>query len=297
MLTEQQIYGIYVPVVTPFNAAGEVDLESYQLYVNKIINHRIQGLVVNGTTGESPTVTIKELQLLVNASRGLLKATSIPLVVGTGTNDTASTVARTELAGNLGADAALVVVPYYSRPSQEGIIAHFRKAAEVGVPVIAYDIPGRTGVGLTVDTARTILEMENVVGLKDCSGSPKLVTELSRLGSKPVLCGEDLHFLDMLGCGAAGGMLASANVMPAEFIRVYEQFRSGQLESAKLAFDQLLPLVRLLFKESNPAPIKWVLSESGTIASDTLRLPMTSISPALQQELSRELAGYGLLPA
>jgi len=294
MLTEQQICGVYVPVVTPFNAAGEIDLDSYQRYVKKILTHSIQGLVVNGTTGESPTVNINELQLLVNASRELLKSTSIPLVVGTGTNDTRSTVARTELAANLGADAALVVVPYYSRPSQEGIIAHFRKAAEVGVPIIAYDIPGRTGVGLTVDTARTILEMDNVVGLKDCSGSPTMVTELSRYGSKPVLCGDDINFYDMLGCGAAGGMLASANVQPAAFILIYEYFKSGQLTLAKEAFDNLVPLIRLLFKESNPAPIKWILSENGEIASDTLRLPLTSISQSLQDELSLFLQSNSL---
>jgi len=289
MLTEQQIRGVYVPVVTPFNAAGDIDLDSYQRYVKNILKNSIQGLVVNGTTGESPTVNITELQLLVNASRELLKSTTIPLVVGTGTNDTRSTVARTELAANLGADAVLVVVPYYSRPSQEGIIEHFRKAAEVGVPVMAYDIPGRTGVGLTVDTARTILEMNNVVGLKDCSGSPKLVTELSRLGSKPVLCGDDINFYDMLGHGAAGGMLASANVQPAAFIQIYEYFISGQLDLAKETFDQLIPLIRLLFKESNPAPIKWVLSANGDIASDTLRLPLTSISQSLQEELRNHL--------
>ncbi|KGE17443.1 4-hydroxy-tetrahydrodipicolinate synthase [Paenibacillus wynnii] len=289
MLTEKQICGVYVPVVTPFNAAGEVDLDSYQRYVKSILNNSIQGLVVNGTTGESPTVNINELQLLVNASRELLQSSSVPLIVGTGTNDTRSTVTRTELAANLGADAVLVVVPYYSRPSQEGIIAHFRKAAEVGIPVIAYDIPGRTGVGLTVDTARTILEMNNVVGLKDCSGSPKLVTELTRYGSKPVLCGDDINFFDMLGHGAAGGMLASANVKPAEFIQIYEYFRSGQLDLAKQAFDNLVPLIRLLFKESNPAPIKWFLSQSGSITSDTLRLPLTSISQSLQEELGLHL--------
>jgi 4-hydroxy-tetrahydrodipicolinate synthase len=291
MLTEEQIYGIYVPVVTPFHAAGEIDLESYQRYVNNIIKNSIHGLVVNGTTGESPTVNIQELQSLVNASRDLLKSTTIPLVVGTGTNDTASTVARTELAANSGADAALVVVPYYSRPSQEGIIAHFRKAAEVGLPVIAYDIPGRAGVGMSVDTARTILEMNNVVGLKDCSGSPLLVSELSRHGSKPVLCGDDLHFFEMLGCGAAGGMLASANVHTARFLSIYEQFRAGQLDAAQTAFDQLVPLMKLLFKESNPAPIKWLLSARGEISSDTLRLPMTSISSELREELGAFLAG------
>lgn len=286
MLTEQQIYGVYVPVVTPFNAAGEIDLESYQHYVKNIINNSIQGLVVNGTTGESPTVTVNEMQLLVNTSRELLRTTSIPLVVGTGTNDTASTVARTEIAANLGADCALIVVPYYNRPSQEGIIAHFRKAAEVGIPIMAYDIPGRTGTGMTVDTARTILEMNNVVGLKDCSGSTKMVTELVRTGSKPVLGGDDTLILDMLSSGAAGGMLATANVYPAECLRIYEAFKAGQLDLAKESFEQMLPIIRLLFKESNPAPIKWMLSQNGLIASDTLRLPMTPISTALQQELS-----------
>jgi len=286
MLTEQQIYGIYVPVVTPFNAAGEVDLDSYQRYVKNIINNSIQGLVVNGTTGESPTVTVNEMQLLVNTSRELLQSTSIPLVVGTGTNDTASTVARTEIAANLGADCALVVVPYYSRPSQEGIIAHFRKAAEVGIPIMAYDIPSRTGTAMTLDTARTILEMNNVVGLKDCSGSTKMVSELVRTGSKPVLGGDDSLFYEMLSAGAAGGMLATANVYPAECIRIYEAFKSGQLDLAKESFERLLPIIRLLFKESNPAPIKWMLSQNGLINSDTLRLPMTSISTALQQELS-----------
>lgn len=291
MLTEEQIYGIYVPVVTPFNAAGEIDWDSYQRYVNNIIKNKIHGLVVNGTTGESPTVNIQELQALIHSSQQLLQDSGIPLVIGTGTNDTMSTVARTELAANSGADAALVVVPYYSRPSQQGIIAHFRKAAEVGLPIIAYDIPGRAGVGMSVDTARTILEMDNVVGLKDCSGSPLLVSELSRHGSKPVLCGDDLHFFDMLGCGAAGGMLASANVHTARFLGIYERYKTGQIEQARAEFDQLVPLMTLLFKESNPAPIKWLLSATGEIASDTLRLPMTSISEALRAELAAHLAG------
>lgn len=285
MLTEQQVYGVYVPVVTPFNTAGEVDLDSYGHYVSNIITHNIQGLVVNGTTGEAPTVTGEEFQLLVKASRELLQSSTIPLMVGTGTNDTASTVKKTELAGKLGADAALVVVPYYSRPSQQGIIEHFRKAAEVGVPIMAYDIPGRSGVGMTVDTARTILEMDNVIGLKDCSGSPLLATELLKYGSKPILCGDDNLFFEMLGRGIAGGMLASANVRPAEFIAIYELFAAGRLEEAKAAYEEQVPLIQLLFKESNPAPIKWLLSHNGVIASDSLRLPMMPISEALQQEL------------
>ncbi|MNB91591.1 4-hydroxy-tetrahydrodipicolinate synthase [compost metagenome] len=133
--------------------------------------------------------------------------------------------------------------------------------------------------------------MNNVVGLKDCSGSQLLVSELSRHGSKPILCGDDLSFFDMLGCGAAGGMLASANVHTASFLGIYEQYRAGQVEAARADYDRLVPLMKLLFKESNPAPIKWLLSATGEISSDTLRLPMTSISEALREELGAHLAG------
>ncbi|SET40849.1 4-hydroxy-tetrahydrodipicolinate synthase [Paenibacillus sp. NFR01] len=291
MLTEQQIYGVYVPVVTPFTADGDVDIPSYERYVGGILKNNIHGLVVNGTTGESPTVNIEEVQLLTEISKKLLKGRDIPLVIGTGTNDTRSTVRRTELAANAGADGVLVVVPYYSRPSQQGIIEHFRKANEVGVPIIAYDIPGRTGVGMTVDTARAVLDLDNVVGLKDCSGSPLLVSELTRLGAKPVLCGDDVKFLEMLGHGAAGGMLASANVNTNQYLDIYSHFKAGRTETAQKLYDDLLPLMKLLFKESNPAPVKWLLSANGEIASDTLRLPMMPISAELRAELGVYLPG------
>jgi 4-hydroxy-tetrahydrodipicolinate synthase len=290
MLTEQQVKGIYIPVVTPFDAAGEIDLESYDKYIKEISKKSIQAVVVNGTTGESPTVTLDEVKTLVTATRKILNKSRLPLVVGTGTNDTRSTIMRTELVGNLGADASLVVVPYYNKPSQEGIIEHFRAVAQVGLPIIVYNIPSRTGVGLSVQTTRTILDMDNIIGLKECSGGTQLMSELSRYGSKPVLCGEDVFFYDMLCCGAAGGMLASANINTDRFIKVYEAFTSGQIGLAKQSFDALLPFIQLVFREANPAPIKWILQQMGDISSDTLRLPMTSISQSLQQELRDYLA-------
>lgn len=284
MLTQEQLTGVYVPIVTPFDSSGAVDLTSFERHVRWLADRGIHGLVVNGTTGESPTVAWEEVEALVKTAKNAVGG-KLPVIVGTGTNDTASTVKRTELAGRLGADAVLVVVPYYNRPSQEGIAAHFRKAAEVGIPVIAYDNPSRTGVGLTAQTAEAVLELDGVIGLKDSSGGIQLLTELSRLSSKPVLCGDDSYAYAMLCCGAKGGILTASNVVPEALVEMHRQFAEGDSNGAKQTFEGLLPLIRLLFKESNPAPVKWILAHRGIISSEALRLPMTSISAQLGQEL------------
>ncbi|MBP1995367.1 4-hydroxy-tetrahydrodipicolinate synthase [Paenibacillus eucommiae] len=289
MLNEEDLKGIFVPVVTPFLPNGGLDLASYQNYLGKLLEHNIQGLVINGTTGESPTVSWEEVASLVKATKKSMPGSSIPVIIGTGTNDTASTVKRTEMAGRLGADAVLVVVPYYSRPSQEGIIEHFRRAAQVGVPVIAYEIPSRTGVRLTADTTRRIMELDGVIGLKDSSGSIGLISELTRFDCKPVLCGEDILFHAMLAAGASGGILAAANVETDAFINVFRLADKDRFVDAKKAFDQLLPLIQLLFQESNPAPLKWLLARKNWIAHDTVRLPMAPITYELKLSLERWL--------
>lgn len=287
MLKEQDLKGVFVPVVTPMGAGGEVDFASFESYARRLIEDGANGLVVNGTTGESPTVTPDEMAALTAAACVVCKPANRPVIVGTGTNDTASTVRKTAFAGELGADAALVVVPYYNRPSQEGIIEHYRQAAGTGLPIIAYEIPSRTGVRLAPDTVRAILDLDGVIGIKDSSGGVELMIELAGSGShKPVLCGDDLYFHAMLCCGAAGGMLASANVRTAAFVEVYEQLMQGRLEASRQSFGALLPLVRLLFREPNPAPLKYLLARQGRIASDHIRLPLTPISEKLRQQLN-----------
>lgn len=285
MLQEQDLRGIYVPAVTPFHPDGTLDLESFRRHVEQLLEDGVHGLVVNGTTGECPTVSTEELEAVTRAAVEAGARHRTPIVVGTGTNDTSSTVRRTELARKLGADAVLIVVPYYSKPSQEGIIAHFSHVADAGIPVIAYEIPSRTGVQLSVDTARTILAIDGVIGMKDSSGGIELITELSRYNTKPILCGEDAYFYAMLCSGAAGGMLASANIHTSAFLEVYHQFQRGQLSDCKRSFDKLVPLIRLLFQEPNPAPVKALLAARGIIASDTLRLPLTSVTDHLRQQL------------
>jgi 4-hydroxy-tetrahydrodipicolinate synthase len=287
VLTEKDISGIFIPLITPFNQKGEIDSISFEHYIQQLPLSDIQGIVLNGTTGESPTVSMNELESIFRIVQARLGSTPIPCLLGTGTNDTAGTIKRTEQAGFLGADAALVVVPYYSRPSQEGIIEHYRQVAQVGVPIMVYDIPGRTGVSLTVDTVRAIFEIEGVVGLKDSTGSVQMVSALSAYDAKPILCGEDLLFYEALLSGASGGMLASANIGTSNFVKVYQLFVAGKHTEAKQLFESLLPLIRLLFKESNPAPLKWLLAQQGKISSDQLRLPMMQIGKILREELQQ----------
>ncbi|MFD0714155.1 4-hydroxy-tetrahydrodipicolinate synthase [Paenibacillus sp. GCM10027626] len=291
MLNEQNLKGIFVPVVTPFQANEQLDLNSYRNYVSTLFEHDIQGLVINGTTGESPTVSWEEVTELVNATKEAMmeNGTRMPIVIGTGTNNTASTVQQTEMAGQLGADAVLVIVPYYNRPSQEGILEHFRKVSQVGVPVIAYEVPSRTGVRLTTDTARRILDLNGVIGLKDSSGNIGLTSKLTSLSCKPVLCGDDIYFHAMLSQGARGGILASANVQTSSFVNVFNLFSRGDVIASKQAFDLLVPLIENLFHESNPSPLKWSLARLGIISSDTLRLPMSRITDELQLKLEQLL--------
>ncbi|OPA80130.1 4-hydroxy-tetrahydrodipicolinate synthase [Paenibacillus selenitireducens] len=286
MLTEQQLTGVYVPLITPFYEHGEIDLPSFHRHICRFRDAGIQGLVINGTTGESPTIQAEEIERLMAAARTACDGTSIPLVLGVGTNDTSSTIRNIERAGRLGADAVLVVVPYYSRPSQQGIIEHFRRAAEVGVPIILYEIPHRTGVALTLDTIRTILDFDGVIGIKDSTATTELVSQLASIDSKPVLCGEDSLIFSSLQAGAKGILSASANVRTDQFVALCQQFYEGNHEHAEQLFHELLPLIRLLFTESSPAPLKWMLSEQGMIQSNTLRLPLMPISPALEELLS-----------
>lgn len=291
MLTEQQIQGIYVPVITPFTKDNQLDIPSFRNYITHMANSGIHGLVINGTTGESPTVSWDEVEQLVQVTKETLQSINktIPIVVGTGTNDTASTVKRTQMAGELGADAVLVVTPYYNRPTEEGIYEHFRVTAEVGVPIIVYEIPARTGVRVSVDTMKRIMNLDGVIGLKDSTNGVELMSELVRSGSKPILCGDDAFFYDMLSEGAAGGMLASANINTEQFIEVYDRFKNGDKEGSREQFTRVAPFIDHLFAEPAPAMIKWLLVNQGIITSDQLRLPLMPASEQLKAKMDEYL--------
>lgn len=289
MLTQQELHGIYVPVITPFSQDYELDRPSYHRYLKNLLSYDIQGLVINGTTGEAPTVAWEEVVQVVEETRGSLDGRRLPLIIGTGTNDTVSSMKRTELAVHIGADAVLVVTPYYSRPSIDGILQHFRKVAEVGIPVILYEVPSRTGIRLPVDAIRRIMEIPGVIGVKDSTASTELTRSLSQYDTKPVICGNDVLFHEMLCHGASGGILASANVHTEAFIRVFQLAARGDYSRSEMEFEALLPYIHKLFEESNPAPLKWLLAQQGLISSDTLRLPMGPITDKLKLSLDHAI--------
>ncbi|MFC9708693.1 4-hydroxy-tetrahydrodipicolinate synthase [Paenibacillus sp. NPDC056933] len=291
MMKEQQIHGIFIPVIAPFSNDNKLDIESYRKYITHLANHDIQGLVVNGTTGESPTVSWDEVKQMVQATKEILIRLNktIPVVVGTGTNDTYSTIKRTEMAAELGADAALVVTPYYNRPTQEGMLAHFSSVSRTGLPIMVYEIPARTGSRMTLDTVRKVMDLDGVIGLKDSSGGLDLLLALTQYEMKPVLSGEDAYFHAMLCQGAAGGMLASASIHTQQYVEVYQRFASGDINGSRDSFKQLEPLIHQVFTEPAPALIKWWLAQQQLISSAQLRLPLTAATENAKQRLADTL--------
>ncbi|MGG1312703.1 4-hydroxy-tetrahydrodipicolinate synthase [Cohnella laeviribosi] len=284
-----RLKGIFVPVVTPFDRNGQLDLASFEQYLQRVVNAGVNGLVINGTTGEAHSVKDDELQELMKSVRKIVGSREIPVVVGASSNDTATAVKKVETARRAGADGVLVVAPYYVLPSREGLIEHFRATASLGVPVIVYDNPKRTGVKMDADTICAIMELENVIGLKDSSGDIRLVTELVRRGSKPVMCGDDLLLYASLCCGATGGIVASASLLTERFVELFRLLDEGDFRQSRSLFLTLTPLIGALFKEPSPGPIKWLLAETGVISSDRVRLPLTGISDDLKRELEQLL--------
>ena len=288
-MTPAQYSGIFVPPITPFTPDGAVDYESFRSLVRTILAGRAHGIVVNGTTGESPTVDWDEVEKLTAIALEETKGRG-RVLLGTGTNDTASTVEQTRRAGALGVDAALVVVPYYNRPSQAGIVEHFTRVAAVGLPLICYNIPYRTGVAMEPATLKAVLGLENVVGLKESTGALNNTLDLVTWCKKAILCGEDALLLASLACGGNGGILAAANVRTGEYVRLFEEMQAGDLVAARRRFLRLLPLIKLLFEESNPGPLKWLLAREGVIRSPMQRLPLVGISEGLQKRLEAAAA-------
>jgi 4-hydroxy-tetrahydrodipicolinate synthase len=285
-LSGRDLRGVIVPIVTPFAPNGGVDEASFTTLLEGLLAAGVHGVVIGGTTGESPTLRWPEVERLIACARAVVRG-QLPLLVGTGTYDTAESVERTERARVLGADAAFVVTPYYNRPAPAGVLEHFRRICTVGLPVVAYHIPYRTGLTLDLPTLRALLALQGVVALKESSGGLHNVAPLA--GESAILCGEDALFLPALEAGAAGGILAAANLLPQPFVELHAAFRAGRPLAARTLAARLRPLVEALFAEPNPAPLKHALALEARIASSALRLPMVPPSPALGERLARLL--------
>jgi 4-hydroxy-tetrahydrodipicolinate synthase len=269
-----------VAVVTPMTEAGEIDLQAWEGLLQWHAQQGTDAIVVVGTTGESPTVTLAEAGELVRRAVMVL-GDRVPVIAGTGTNSTAGTIERTRALAAAGAHAALVVTPYYNKPTQEGLYQHFRAVADVSpIPLILYNVPSRTGVDLLPDTVARLAPHPRILGVKESTGSLARVEELvARCGKDlEIYRGEDPIAVQSIAAGAHGLISVTANVAPALVHEMCSHALAGRLEQAEAIDDRLQGLHRALFTESNPIPVKWAVAELGHIPGG-LRLPLTPLSP------------------
>lgn len=281
-----KISGLWLPLITPFKD-GAIDFASFDRLVNHYIAKGVDGLLPLGTTGESPALDEDEIAAVIERTLAVADG-RVPVFAGVGGNATAKVEKELKRLRHLPIAGILSVCPYYNRPSQDGLIAHFRRiAAATDRNVVIYNIPYRTAVNLSNDSLLELAEVPYIVGVKDSSGSVEQSLELLR--RKPadfaVLTGEDALFFTMMANGAEGGILAASHVMTERFVEVTRRFAANDLAGARAAWAPLAGMVPLLFAEANPMPIKHLLWRQGLIASAECRLPLTRISDGLAKRL------------
>ena len=266
--------GSSVAIVTPMHATGEIDFEAFKRLLDQQIAAGTQSIVVLGTTGEAPTITAAERVELVQVAVAQA-AGRVPVIVGTGSNSTESTIALTQQAKELGADACLLATPYYNKPTQEGLYQHFAQAAKsVDIPQVLYNVPARTGVDLLPETVARLHSLSNIVAIKEASGELDRVQQLRDLGVDfPILTGKDELLVPFLQAGGDGVISVLANVLPEVVVRLCRDQENDLFQLA-------LPLIDALFCESNPIPVKWLLAELGQMPAG-IRLPLTPLSESM----------------
>jgi len=279
-------------MVTPFDRSGAVDTAQAARLARALVAAGSDGVVVNGTTGESPTLNARERGALVDAVRAALADHAV--VMGTGSYDTATAVALTQEARERGADAALVVTPYYNRPPQEGLLAHFEAVADVGLPVIIYNIPSRCGVNVTAETQLRLAAHPNVVGTKESAGD---VDQAARIcAGAPdgfrLWSGDDVLTLPFLSVGGHGVVSVVSHVAGQAVRRMIEAFVAGEVAEATALHHRLLPLFHGLFVTANPIPVKAALQHLGFDAGEP-RLPLVSLDAARRRTLGALLDSLG----
>jgi len=292
--------GCHVPLVTPFLEDGSIDEAGLRRLVNHLIEvEKVDGLVPCGTTGESPTLSHEEhgrvIEIVVEETRR-----RVPVIAGTGSNSTREAIEMTLHAEKVGADATLQVCPYYNKPTQEGLKEHFKAIAEATkLPIILYNIPGRTGRNMEPETILELAEIDNIVGLKDASGDitqTMRILEGTRNRQKPfyVLSGEDALTFSIMALGGHGVICAVGNVIGREYRDMVHLMLEGRYAEAREIHYRTLPVVRALFLETNPVPVKEAMNMMG-LPAGPLRLPLTPMKPANREILRKALQDLGKL--
>ena len=290
------IQGSIVAIVTPMHADGSLDLPGLRKLIDWHIAEGTDGIVIVGTTGESPTVSVEEhCELIKVAAEHTAKR--IPIIAGTGGNSTTEAIELTRYAKSVGADASLQVVPYYNRPTQEGMYQHFRKIAEaVDLPVILYNVPGRTVADMFNETVLRLAQVPGIIGIKDATGNIARGTDLIRLAPKSfaVYSGDDPTAMALMFCGAKGNISVTANVAPRAMHELCVTAMNGKVAEAVVINNKLLPLHNKLFIEPNPVPVKWAMVQMGLIPPG-IRLPLVSLGETCHDAVRAALRESGVL--
>ncbi|RFP14674.1 MULTISPECIES: 4-hydroxy-tetrahydrodipicolinate synthase [unclassified Duganella] len=290
------IKGSIVAIVTPMNADGSLDFEGLNQLIDWHIAEGTDSIVIAGTTGESATVSVDEHCALIKATVAHAKG-RIPIIAGAGANSTAEAIKLTRFAKEAGADATLQVVPYYNRPTQEGMYQHFKAIAEaVDLPVILYNVPGRTVADMSNETILRLAQIPNIVGVKDATGNIGRGYDLLRLAPKSfaVYSGDDPTAMALMLAGGAGNISVTANVAPRDMADMCEAAIAGNIAKAVELNNKMFPLHQKLFIEPNPVPVKWALAEMGKMPAG-IRLPLVPLAAECHEAVRAALREAGVL--
>ena len=303
--THPVLRGAFTALVTPFAADGSIDEDALRRLVRWQVLAGIDGLVPVGTTGEAPTLTPSERDRVIaitvetvaeRASRG-----RVPVVAGTGTNDTAATIAATQRAAALGADAALVVAPYYNRPDGRMLEAHFRAVADEGnLPIVVYNVPSRTGTNMPADVFLRLAEHPRVIAIKEASGNLEQIARICRDRPRDVavLAGDDAWTLPLLALGGDGVVSVASNEIPGELVALCDAAHAGDWDGARRIHERWLPLFLANFVGGpNPVPVKAALELMGLLDGDAVRLPLLPLADDARSTLATTLRSLGLVEA
>ncbi len=289
--------GSIVALVTPFLESGEIDWDAFDKIIEFHLNNNTDGIVVCGTTGETPTLSDEEDEALVARAVELIKG-KIPVIAGSGSNCTLTAIEKSQKAKELGADAALVVVPYYNKPTQKGIYSHFKAVAEaVDIPIVLYNVPSRTGAGLEPETVIQLAnDFDNIVAVKEAAGIMSYFTDILANAPKDFLVysGDDFLSCSANLLGAHGCISVVANIIPQDFSKLMDASQKGDVKVTRDLFYKYQKLMDLCFIESNPIPIKTALAEMGMM-QETFRAPLCTMVEDNKQKLVDELKALSII--
>ena len=294
--------GAFTAIVTPMTESGEIDYEGFRRLVQFQIAEGIDGIVPMGTTGENPTLDENEedklIEIAVKEAAGKIK-----VIVGAGSNDTRNMVKYVQRAKNMGADAALVVTPYYNKPNDDGLLRHFEAASKPGIPIIVYNIASRTGRNIQTSLMKEIAALPNIAGVKESSGDIGQMGDVVREIAMPrnnsnnkfwVLSGDDGFTLPLISMGGHGVVSVVSNIVPAKVKALTKAALEGKFDEARAIHYELIPLIKAIFVETNPIPIKQALTWAGLPAGPA-RLPLGKLTPASEAVLKKVMVDIGLL--